>query len=45
MYSFVSKIAVEVNRAEELVDTMPMLGFINNFFKYLDLIVILIKFQ
>ena len=30
MYSFVIKIAIDVNRAVEIVDTLQMLGFIND---------------
>ena len=30
MYSFVIIIAIEVNKAEELVYTIPMLGFISD---------------
>ena len=31
MYSFEIKIAIDGNKAEELVNTIPMLGFINDF--------------
>ena len=30
MYSFVIKIAIDVNKAVELVNTLPIVGFIND---------------
>ena len=30
MYSFVIKIAIDVNKAVELVNTIPIVGFIND---------------